>query len=348
MVATAMSPKETMVGMMLGRISRARMRVSLAPSALAASTKSRVAYDSVEARTTRKIRGAAKRPMTSVILNSRLAPEGDDGDDGDDGGEGQHHVGAGVEDGVDPAPAVGRDHGGDAADDQADQRAAEAHHQRDPRPVDQAAEDVAVEVVGAEEVAPAGPGVLGRCCSSRRSGWAAAAGWRRWPPMPRGRSSRRRSRRTRPSFFLAGSAASSASISSLMSAKASLVGFVRLTLLTGNPRVDDGEQEVEDEVDQHDGHGDEQGDALHDGVVVLVDAEISWYPRPGICNRSSTMNVPAIRPPMVTPADASSEMEDGRRAWRHMMRRSESPFERAMVMKSSCSVEMRSFRSNRK
>src|SRR5271170_3260139 len=75
-----------------------------------------------------------------------------------------------------------------------------------------------------------------------------------------------------PSLRLVGSAASSAPISSLMSAKASLVGFVRLTLLTGNPRIDDGEQEVEDEVDQHDGHGDEQGDALHDGVVVLVDA----------------------------------------------------------------------------
>ena len=43
MVATAMSPKDTMVGMMLGRISRERIRVSLAPSALAASTKSRVA-----------------------------------------------------------------------------------------------------------------------------------------------------------------------------------------------------------------------------------------------------------------------------------------------------------------
>ena len=60
------------------------------------------------------------------------------------------------------------------------------------------------------------------------------------------------------------------------------------------------------------------------------------------------MKVPAIRPPMVTPADASREMEDGRRAWRHMMRRSDRPFDRAMVMKSSCRVEIRSLRSNRK
>ena len=37
-----------------------------------------------------------------------------------------------------------------------------------------------------------------------------------------------------------------------------------MTLLTGNPRIDDGEQEVEDEVDQHDGHRDEERDALDD------------------------------------------------------------------------------------
>ena len=134
MVATAIRPKDTMVGMMLGRISRARMRVSLAPSALAARTKSRVAYDRVEARTTRKIRGAANSPMIRVILNMRLAPERHDGDDGHDGGEGQHDVGARVEGGVDRAPPVGRDHGRDAADDQADERAAEARRPARPGP----------------------------------------------------------------------------------------------------------------------------------------------------------------------------------------------------------------------
>src|SRR5271154_7523092 len=82
-----------------------------------------------------------------------------------------------------------------------------------------------------------------------------------------------------PNFFLVGSAAASAVISSLMSAKASLVGFVKLTLLTGNPRVDDGEQEVEDEVDQNDGHRHEQGDALHHGVVVLVDGRDQLVPQ---------------------------------------------------------------------
>ena len=93
-------------------------------------------------------------------LEQRLAPEGHDGDDGHDGGEGQHHVGAGVEERVDPPPPVGRDHGGDAADEQADERPAEADDQGDPRPVDQAAEDVPVEVVGAEEMAPARSRVL--------------------------------------------------------------------------------------------------------------------------------------------------------------------------------------------
>src|SRR5580693_7186662 len=75
-----------------------------------------------------------------------------------------------------------------------------------------------------------------------------------------------------PSFFLVTSAAASAANSSLMSAKASLVGSVRLTLLTGDPRVDDREQEVEDEVDQDDGDGHDECDALHDRVVVLVHA----------------------------------------------------------------------------
>src|SRR5271157_5334775 len=70
-----------------------------------------------------------------------------------------------------------------------------------------------------------------------------------------------------PSLFLVGSAASSAWTSCLISAMSSV-----MTLLTGNPRIDDGEQEVEDEVDQHDGDGDEEGDALHDRVVVLVHA----------------------------------------------------------------------------
>ena len=59
------------------------------------------------------------------------------------------------------------------------------------------------------------------------------------------------------------------------------------------------------------------------------------------------MKVPAMSAPMLTPAAASREKDDGRKAWRHMMRRSERPFDRAMVMKSSCRVLIRSERSSR-
>ncbi len=54
-----------------------------------------------------------------------------------------------------------------------------------------------------------------------------------------------------------------------------------------------------------------------------------------------------MRPPMVTPAAANREKVDGRKACRAMIRSGERPFDRAMVMKSSCSVEMRSERSSR-
>ena len=50
---------------------------------------------------------------------------------------------------------------------------------------------------------------------------------------------------------------------------------------------------------------------------------------------------------MLTPAAASSENDDGRKAWRHMMDRLPRPLDRAMVMKSSCSVLMRSDRNSR-
>ncbi len=59
------------------------------------------------------------------------------------------------------------------------------------------------------------------------------------------------------------------------------------------------------------------------------------------------MNVPAMRAPMLTPAAARSEKDEGRKAWRHMIRREERPLDRAMVMKSSWSVLMRSERNSR-
>ena len=50
---------------------------------------------------------------------------------------------------------------------------------------------------------------------------------------------------------------------------------------------------------------------------------------------------------MLTPEAASSEKDEGRKAWRHMIRREDMPLDRAMVMKSSCRVLIRSERNSR-
>ena len=57
------------------------------------------------------------------------------------------------------AAAVGRQHPQRGADAEADQDRAESDGDRDPRTVDDAREDVAAEVVGAEEVVQPRPGV---------------------------------------------------------------------------------------------------------------------------------------------------------------------------------------------
>jgi len=44
-----------------------------------------------------------------------------------------------------------------------------------------------------------------------------------------------------------------------------------VVLLTGNPRVDDGEQEVDDEVQDDDDDSHKQGDTLNGEVVNLLD-----------------------------------------------------------------------------
>lgn len=51
---------------------------------------------------------------------------------------------------------------------------------------------------------------------------------------------------------------------------------------------------------------------------------------------------------MFTPAAARREKVEGRKAWRAITRLGDRPFERAMVMKSSCRVANRSERSSRK
>src|ERR1700761_3779428 len=56
-----------------------------------------------------------------------------------------------------------------------------------------------------------------------------------------------------------------------------VTGFVSMTaicaetLVTGDPRVDERENEVEEEVDEDNGDGDDECDALHHQVVRLVD-----------------------------------------------------------------------------
>src|ERR1700693_2904137 len=79
-----------------------------------------------------------------------------------------------------------------------------------------------------------------------------------------------------PSLFRVGSASFSASISASMSLNARM----SVISLTGDPRVDDGKEEVEDEVDQDDRDGHEQGDPLDDRVVVLVHPRDELVARP--------------------------------------------------------------------
>jgi len=69
-MATPMRAKDTAAGNTLGRSSRSKMRVVLAPVARAATTNSRLAKDRVVARMTRKSRGADTKANITVSLNS--------------------------------------------------------------------------------------------------------------------------------------------------------------------------------------------------------------------------------------------------------------------------------------
>src|SRR6185437_16965704 len=74
----------------------------------------------------------------------------------------QDGIGRRVEKGVDATAPVGREHGGDTPEDEADGRPAEPDYERDAGAEEQPAEDVPIEIVGAEEVPPPGGTVLGR------------------------------------------------------------------------------------------------------------------------------------------------------------------------------------------
>ena len=79
-------------------------------------------------------------------------------------------------------------------------------------------------------------------------------------------------------------------------------------------------------------------------------SKIAWLmamPMPGMLKMTSTTTAPPIRVPTFSPATVSSVRLDGRRAWRHSTRWSEMPLDRAIWMKSSCSVVTMSVRSRR-
>ena len=76
-------------------------------------------------------------------------------------------------------------------------------------------------------------------------------------------------------------------------------------------------------------------------------ASKSSSPIPGIWNTTSTMSVPPISVPTLSPATVSSVNDEGRRAWRNRMRRVRRPFALAIVMKSCCRVAIMSLRSSR-
>src|ERR1700730_16325829 len=82
-----------------------------------------------------------------------------------------------------------------------------------------------------------------------------------------------------PSFFWVGSPSASRELAAMPGMRGAISG--EMMSVTGDPRVDDGEEEIKAEVDEHDRDGDDQGDALYHRVVVLVDAGDGLVPYPG-------------------------------------------------------------------
>ena len=92
-----------------------------------------------------------------MIVTVRLGPdERHDRDAREQERDRQHHVDEQRDHGVDPAAEVARDHADDHAEHHRDQRRDHADEQRDPAAVGDADEEVAAQVVGAEEERAAG------------------------------------------------------------------------------------------------------------------------------------------------------------------------------------------------
>ena len=88
-----------------------------------------------------------------------------------------------------------------------------------------------------------------------------------------------------------------------------------------DPRVEYGVEDVDEEVDEHVGHGDDRHQALQRDVLAGVMASASSVPMPGNEKITSITTAPPMSVPTLSPATVSSVRLDGRRACRHSTRR---------------------------
>ena len=159
-------------------------------------------------------------------------------------GEGQGHVGEAHEHGLDPPPPPAGDDGDQQADGQGQDGGAQADGQGDAGAVDELAEDVDAEVVGAEGVAEARAGSSGRPLG-RLGEWRATSGAK------------------------TAASAGTASSTSPGPARASSPGlfFMSPPSRAADPRVEERVDELGHQVGGDHAGGDEQEGALQHGVV---------------------------------------------------------------------------------
>jgi hypothetical protein len=106
----------------------------------------------------RTIRVAGRRPDTQGQnhVAQPLTQHGHDRQEHDEAGECHQRIDAPLQDGVDPSPVVAGQNTDDGGQDRADGHRPEPEEHRDARPVDDAAQDVAPEIVRPQQVVQAG------------------------------------------------------------------------------------------------------------------------------------------------------------------------------------------------
>jgi len=178
---------------------------------------------------------------------------------------------------VDRAAAVAGDHAEHAPERQPDRHRPEADDERDPGAVDDATQDVAAQVVDPNQWPALGPALAG-WRSSGSSGLGNGKSAAKTARRIRGRSSHA-DQKNQPRCLRGPLTSVRTAPSPPTAAPAARVDtrwwprWARRGQLTHSrhPRVDHGEQEVHDEVDDDHRDGDDQDDALDDDVVRLVD-----------------------------------------------------------------------------